>query len=130
MDMNMGMSMMPKRGFSLSRNHMSAAGSYNFDVRLNDDGHYYLKGVCHGQDGRLYRNDQGILLSDETIEALLELKLEELNVYVRREEGQLFASDQTTKSLSVTFADGHSEAKELSDELAFSIYSILIEEFQ
>ena len=86
--------------------------SYSFSLSVSKkDGVYVLTGDCHDDDGNPYENEEGIVLSDETVERLLELDLGALHDYKESElDGMILDADMT--SFTVIYEDGTISRKE------------------
>ena len=95
---------------SVSRRCMD--NSYSFSLSVSKkDGVYILTGDCHDDDGNPYENEEGIVLSDETVKRLLELDLGALPDYKESAlEGMVLDGDMT--SFTVIYEDGTISRKE------------------
>ena len=112
---------MPWMGISLSQNHSCADYIFNFDVRREENGRYYVTGECRNAKGSLCTAEKGIRLKKRTVEALRHLQLEQLPEAIPQKIEDLMILDAPTSSFSIQYSDGRMEAKTIPEEMFLDI---------
>lgn len=115
--------------FSLSRSGSLAQDHFWFTV--TDEGEASLvAGECRDEDGNLYLEEEGIPIKAETLWQLRRLNLEQLETYVPPELPDDLELpeilDAGSVMLLLTLPDGQTVEKCITEELAMTIYEILL----
>lgn len=116
---------LPWLGFSMSQNHSCADYIFYFDVRRKENGRYFVTGECSDDKGNRHIEEKGIRLKKRTVEALGQLRLEQLPEDIPKELPQELADemilDDTTRCFSIMRPDGSFESKLISEEMFLDI---------
>ena len=110
------------REFTVTRSDSYAQYNFWFTVEYKESG-FYLTGECRGEDGALFENEEGILLSSETVRMLRSLMLGDLPDAKPDSGGDdAFLLDAPDYSLSLTYMDGIQQEKAITNQLSLSLY--------
>lgn len=121
----------------MGQNHSYANYCFNISI-YSDEGKLRARGTFYDVDSyELYSidySDPGIVLSEEAVSALREMKLEQFQNKQDPEpqdpDEEIFALDETTKYLTLYYADGTKETKELPGNVISSILELMSTEFR
>lgn len=118
------------RQLTLSRTHMNAAGCYYLQVNKEDDGRVILTGYLTDSDGREYFSESGIVLSEQGVSRLREMKLTDLPDQKKRLRPMFTVSDETMEKLILRTSDGKKIQKELTEDTLTEMFILLLGEFK
>lgn len=108
--------------FTVTRSDSYAQYNFWFTVEYRESG-FFLTGECRDEDGNLLENEEGILLSAETVRALRGLMLGDLlDAKPDSGEDDAFLLDAPDYSLILTYKDGIRQEKAITSELSLSLY--------
>ncbi len=104
--------------FTVTRSDSYAQYNFWFTVEYRESG-FFLTGECRDEDGNLLENEEGILLSAETVRALRSLMLGDLpDAKPDSGEDDAFLFDAPDYSLILTYKDGILQEKAITSELS------------
>ena len=117
--------------FTLSRSDSYAQHNFSFTVKDDDDGAFVM-GFCRDEDGTLYENESGIPIPPETVTALRQLGIDELEDVPQTitddsgewEEPVLL--DASSLKFSVVYYKDLNVDKAMTMALSTEIYEILL----
>ena len=113
--------------FTLSRSDSYA--QYNFSFTVTDtDSDPLVSGTCRDEDGNEYDVPTGIVLTGDTIWTLRRMNLEQLPDAVGTKDDQTML-DGSNITCSLTQEDGTVTYKQVSTELSYDIYQLLLPHF-
>lgn len=106
---------------------------YDFEVRQNSAGEWIAKGFCSDKEYRRYESENGIVLSEQTMEAILAMNLDRY-VAVRKAEldpemEDVLILDDSSGGLTLGYADGYQVEKATPSEVDDAIAELLKKEF-
>ena len=108
---------------------MNAALCFHFHVCPSDDGRMLLTGYCTDKGGTQYSFEEGSVISEEALNKLREMKLDDLADRKGKFNLPFLASDKTDERLILTAPNGKQEQKELTAEVRDAIFEVLFGEF-
>ena len=106
---------------------------YDFEVSRNDAGEWIAKGFCSDDDYNRYESENGIVLSEQTMEAIRAMNLDRY-VAVRKAEPDpemedVLILDDSSGGLTLGYADGYQVEKATPSEVDDAIAELLKKEF-
>jgi hypothetical protein len=108
--------------FTVTRSDSYAQHNFWFTVEYRESG-FFLTGECRDENGNLLENEEGILVSTETVRALRSLMLGDLPDAKPDSAGDdVLLLDAPDYSLLLTYMDGSRQEKAITDELSLLIY--------
>ncbi len=119
---------LPWHDLTVSRSHQVFSHCFNMELLPDSEGNMLLYGYCFGEDGREYRSEDGIPVSESAMEALRGLRLESLPKKNLRPRPH--AADMPVRGLTLTLIDGKIVEKELDETTLERVSGILSEEFK
>ena len=111
----------PWQEFTLSRSDSYAQYNFWFTVRVTDSG-WLLTGECRDENGDVYTQETGVLLSEGDGQYLRSLWLGELTDVQPEGDGDLILVDAPDVRLVLTLLDGTQQEKYLPEETSIEIY--------
>ena len=118
----------PWVSFELSRTDSDYLYSFRFKVICEND-RCIVTGECADEEGNRYLSEEGIVLSDSTVEMLREFNLEALNERKGKKLGSRFVADAPTNKLVLTDAEGNRQEKSVGNDLSMSVYREMLPYF-
>ena len=115
--------------FLLSRSDSSTQNSFWFKVTDRGDTALVI-GECNDKNGNEYVEESGIELSDETTWQLRWMNLNQLEVSMKWPEDLEMPMDDYTIQLTLVLSNGDVEEKNVSSDLSFQIYDLLLPYFK
>lgn len=119
------------KAFTLSRSDSFAQYNFTFTVERCDTG-YLLTGECRDQDGDEYCEQEGMRLSDDDIPYLRSLNLgnlPDLPPASPDEADDLIVLDAPVITLSVTYLDGKTQDKIMTEDFSIQFYERFLHYF-
>ncbi len=106
---------------------------YDFEVSRNDVGEWIAKGFCSDEEYNRYESEDGIVLSDQTMEAIRAMNLDRYAA-VRKAESDpemedVLILDDSSGGLTLGYADGYQVEKATPSEVDDAIAELLKKEF-
>jgi len=106
---------------------------YDFEVCQNSAGEWIAKGFCSDEEYRRYESENGIVLSEQTMEAIRAMNLDRY-VAVRKAEPDpemedVLILDDSSGGLTLGYADGYQVEKATPSEVDDAIAELLKKEF-
>ena len=111
--------------FILSRSDSSTQNSFWFKVTDQGDTAVMI-GECSDENGNQYVEESGIELSGDTLWQLRWMDLEKLEASVEWPEDLERPLDDSTECLTLVLSNGEVVEKNVSSELSFQIYDLLL----
>lgn len=116
--------------FTLSRNDSYAQYNFYFNVKDSDYG-ATVTGYCRDDEGNIYENESGISVPYETIAALRELGIDDLEDIRKTPPDEELEElpevlDRSTVELSVIYYTDLKIEKAVTADLSIRIYEILL----
>ncbi|MBQ4067546.1 MAG: hypothetical protein IJD22_07880 [Clostridia bacterium] len=117
-------------GIEFSRSHMNWNYCFNISILPDAEGNTVVSGFCNDSDGTEYSVDDYFVISDEGLEKLKALSLDDLPKAKKKPFFGIQVDDETTEKLLLLYPDGSEEEKELSSDTLTAIFDIALSEFK
>ena len=120
----------PWKAFTLSRSDSESQYNFWFTVEQSDFS-FLLTGECRDENGEIYNIENGVELSTKDLQYLRDLHLHDLSDVIEDDAvDDLMILDAPMISLLLTFRDGTTQEKHLSEDTSLDIYQRLLPYFE
>lgn len=120
----------PWKAFTLSRSDSESQYNFWFTVEQGDFA-FLLTGECRDENGEIYNIEKGVELSTKDLQYLRDLHLHDLSDVIEDDAvDDLMILDAPMISLVLTFRDGTTQEKHLSEDTSLDIYQRLLPYFE